>query len=183
MLKEVLKNYLDMMIEWHKEKYQSYPTVDVEMADEPSICFFGEIKEGGYIQWSYVEQSNLIDFDALEEEFQIHICDEVKQFYNSYFFLELYGFLDGEVIEFDPVTDDTEDIFVLSDENHPNFVRVGSYGNTPLSLCVDMESGKVYTWDYSDDTYEFEYENRYPEPELLADSLSDVLSRLSLERA
>ena len=38
MLKEVLKNYLDMMIEWHKEKYQSYPTVDVEMADEPSLC-------------------------------------------------------------------------------------------------------------------------------------------------
>lgn len=47
------------------------------------------------------------------------------------------------------------------------------------SLCVDIVTGKVYSWDLCDDTYEFEQEGRYKVPELLADSLTELLLRLS----
>ncbi|MDE7325689.1 MAG: hypothetical protein K2N63_05345 [Lachnospiraceae bacterium] len=46
------------------------------------------------------------------------------------------------------------------------------------SLCVDIVTGKVYSWDLCDDTYEFEQEGRYKVLELLADSLTELLLRL-----
>lgn len=38
---------------------------------------------------------------------------------------------------------------------------------------------KVYSWDLCDNTYEFENKGRYKAPELLANSLTELLIRLS----
>lgn len=59
MLKETLKNYMDAYIKVYREAFGKYPQVEVdaEISEEPSVCFFGEKDEDGYIQWKYVEQS------------------------------------------------------------------------------------------------------------------------------
>lgn len=189
MLKEALKNYMDAYINVYREAFGKYPQVEVdaEISEEPSVCFFGEKDEDGYIQWKYVEQSADIDFDRLEKERCVQVCDEVKQLYHSYLFLELQGFLDGSEeghISFEPVMEETEELFFPSDEypaaeEYPNFILIGRYGKMDASLCVDIVTGKVYSWDLCDDTYEFEQEGRYKVPELLADSLTELLLRLS----
>lgn len=94
MLKETLKNYMDAYIKVYREAFGKYPQVEVdaEISEEPSVCFFGEKDEDGYIQWKYVEQSADIDFDRLEKERCVQVCDEVKQLYHSYLFLELQDF-------------------------------------------------------------------------------------------
>ncbi len=56
MLKEALKNYMDTYIKFYREAFGKYPQVDAEISEEPSVCFFGEKDEDGYIQWKYVEQ-------------------------------------------------------------------------------------------------------------------------------
>ena len=107
--------------------------------------------------------------------------------YHSYLFLELQGFLDGSEgghIFFDPVTEETEELFFPSDEypaaeEYPNFIIIGMYGKMDASLCVDIVTGKVYSWDLCDDAYEFVNEGRYKAPELLADSLTELLLRLA----
>lgn len=189
MFKDALKKYLDDYIELYRERFGTYPQIDAEITEEPSACFFGEKFEDGYIQWKYVGQPNPIAIDRLEKERHVHICDEVKQLYNSYLFLELQGFLDGreeQILAFDPVTEETDGLFFPSDdlpatEEYPNLIIIGRYGQMDASLCVDVVTGEVYSWDLNDDTYEFEYEGRYREPELLADSLTELLSRLSIE--
>lgn len=187
MLKDVLKNYMDSYIKFYQKEFGTYPQVDAEMTEEPSVCFFGEKDEEGYIQWKYVEQPADIDFDRLEKERCVCVCDEVKQLYHSYLFLELQGFLDGSeggYISFDPVMEETQDLFFPSDESpaaeeYPNFILIGRHGKIDASLCVDIVTGKVYSWDLCDDTYEFEQEGRFKTPELLADSLTELLLRLS----
>lgn len=55
MLNEALKNYMDTYIKFYQEAFGKYPQVDAEISEEPSVCFFGEKDEDGYIQWKYVE--------------------------------------------------------------------------------------------------------------------------------
>lgn len=187
MLKDALKNYMDSYIKVYLKECGKYPQVDAEMTEKPSVCFFGKKDEDGYIQWNYVEQPAPIDFDKVEQEHHVHVCGEVKQLYHSYLFLELEGFLDGSEegrISFDPVMEETEGMFFPSDafpatEEYPNFIIIGRYGQINASLCVDIVTGKVYSWDLCEDTYEFENEGRFKAPELLADSLTELLLRLS----
>lgn len=183
MLKDVIKNYLDQYKEsWIKE-FGEPPMFPIDITEEPSACFFGDVNEDGWCQWTYVEQPDPIDFREIEDKYQICVCDEVKQLYNSYLFLELPGFLDGQRVEFNPVTEETTELFFPSDDYPPvdqysHLIIIGMYGSIEASLCVDIVTGKVYSWDLHDDTYEFEYEERYSDPELLADSLTELISRL-----
>lgn len=184
MLKDALRDYLDLYAECWEKEFGHPPMVDAEITEEPSICFVGEADDEGYIQWKYVEQPDPIDFDAIENQYQIHVCEDVKQLYNSYIFLELQGFLDGQRVHFDPVTDETKDLFFPSDDappidQYPHLVIIGLYGPMDVSLCVDIVTGKVYSWDLDDYTYEYENEDRYKDPELIADSLTDLLTRLT----
>lgn len=183
MFKKALKNYFDQYMEFWTKEFGYSPRVPADITEEPSACFVGDEDEDGWIQWIYVEQTDPIDFSEIENNYQIHVCDEVKQLYNSYLFLELHGFLDGQPVEFDPVTEETKELFFPSDDcppidQYPHLIIIGMYGTIDASLCVDIVTGKVYSWDLHDDTYEFECEGRYKEPELLADSLTELILRL-----
>lgn len=58
----------------------------------------GEVDEEDYIQWMYKEKEEQINFSELEKELNLVFPDAVKEFYNSYYFLELQGFYNGENI-------------------------------------------------------------------------------------
>lgn len=178
MLKDALKNYLDLYTNFWTAETGHPPRIDAEITQEPSACFFGDIDDEGYISWKYVKQPNPIDFSRLEEKHQIRVCDDVKQFYNSYLFLELEGFLDGQHIFLDPVTDETDYPPFPSDvpptEQYSLLMIIGLYGSMDISLCVDLVTGKVYAWDMEED-----WEGTYKEPELIADSLTDMLAQMT----
>jgi len=69
----------------------------------------GEMDEEKWIQWKYVPVDRIIDFSGLEKEYAVHISKELKEYYNSFYFLHLYGFLDNVGISLDKI-DDTIDV-------------------------------------------------------------------------
>ncbi|MDE7204429.1 MAG: hypothetical protein K2O91_21595 [Lachnospiraceae bacterium] len=49
-----------------------------------------------------------IDFSELEEEYAVHISNELKEYYNSFYFLELCGFWDNVCITLNKIDDKTD---------------------------------------------------------------------------
>ncbi|MDE6052356.1 MAG: SecY-interacting protein Syd [Lachnospiraceae bacterium] len=167
MLKEVLKKYLDVYFKEYEDYFKSLPALPYD-EDEPSDLYVGEIDKEGWIQWQYAPVDRIIDFSGLEEEYNIHISEELKEYYNSYYFLELWGFRGNEGIRFDKV-DDTTDVLaefrgVLNDNE--DMIEIGT-DNRNSSICVKIDSGQVISkyWEFEE---EF----------VLADSLSELFLEL-----
>ena len=53
----------------------------------------------------YKEKESETDFSTLESELGFLLPDELKEFYNSYYFLQRQGFYNGENVNFDNVSD------------------------------------------------------------------------------
>lgn len=168
MFKNKLKKFIDQYFEVSKEIFGSHLPMLPYNEDEPSSLYVGEMDEEEWIQWQYVPVDRIIDFSGLEEEYAVHIPEELREYYNSYYFLELRGFWDNEEIILDKI-DETTDVLevfrcVLNDNG--NMISIGTRGSY-CSICVKLDSGRVISYDW-----EFEKES------VLADSLSEFFSKL-----
>lgn len=187
MLKEVLKSYLEQFIEAEKEMYESPYSKVPYNEDEPSDLYVGEIDEDGWIGWQYAPADRVIDFSGLEKEYNIHIPEELKEYYNSYYFLSLDGFWeDGLNISLDEI-DKTTDVLgnlrdALDDEAHGQMVPIGEDGYN-RSICVKIDSGQViaYDWEFELNDLDPEDAGELQEETVLADSLSEFFSKLKPE--
>lgn len=171
MIKESLKGYLDRYFESYKNNLGIYPAVPYD-EDEESSLWFGEADEEDYIQWMYKERGTQINFSQLEAELNLVLPDAAKEFYNSYYFLELQGFYNGEHIGFDSVSDNRD---VLQDlktcifqMKEKKYLHMGIYSNMDLALCMEINTGKIVWVDYERNNVE-----------MLADSLGELLNRMT----
>ena len=95
MIKECLKTYLDKYFACYKNYRGTYPAVPYD-EEEKSSLWYGEPDEEEYIQWMYKEKDKQTDFSDLENEPELALPDAAKEFYNSYYFLQLQGFYHGD---------------------------------------------------------------------------------------
>ena len=99
MIKEKIKKCLeDNILLWQVEtntlpkiKYDAYMS-------ELTNMYVGKPDSEERIQWKYVPVNRILDFSDLEAEYDIQLPADLKDYYNSYFFLELNGFIDNECI-------------------------------------------------------------------------------------
>ena len=170
MLKEFLKKYLDAFFKVFEDDLKSLPKVayDEDNEDNPSNLYVGEMDNEGWIQWQYVPVDRIIDFSELEEEYAMHISTELKEYYNSFYFLELCGFFDNVLIMLDKIDDTTDAIeeFRCVIDSNESMIPIGMDGRNCM-ICVKLDSGCVIVDDW-------ECEEQY----ILADSLSEFFSKL-----
>lgn len=172
MLKESLKMYLDKYFDfWIKER-GSYPMVPFD-SEEESTLYFGEVDKEEYVQWKYKEIEQKIDFDALEKKYGVELPLEIKEYYNSYYFLQLEGFINGKHISMTPIEESTDIIgmleYYLSEEN--GMIALGTYGEMDLQLSIELETGTIIAYDY-------EWESK----SLIADSLTTLFNQMLPKR-
>lgn len=172
MIKESLKAYLDNYFEMYKNSMGTYPTVPYE--EEESSLWFGEMDEDEYIQWMYKVKETETNFSELEAELDLEFPDELKEFYNSYYFLELQGFYNGEHLYFDSISD-TRDILnelYITKIKGKNYLYMGKYSCMDIELCMEIDTGRMVSADYEGDDVEIIIE-------VLTDSLEELLSKMS----
>lgn len=97
--------------------------------------------------------------------------DAVKEFYNSYYFLQLQGFYNGESVLFNAISD-TIDILqelrkCIFEINDKKYLDMGIYSSMDLALCVEVETGAIVCVDYDCDKVE-----------VIADSIEKLLNNL-----
>lgn len=170
MVKESLKNYLDRFFEEYLEKMGEYPSVPFD-EDNVSSLYFGEVDEEEYIQWKYAEKKEYTDFSHLEKKFGIKISDDIKELYNSYYFLELQGFWHNEHIYIEEITEHKDILaeFEYAFENESKeLIPIGIYGNMDLALCLEISTGNLIAVDYEDNS-----------SNIMLGSLSNVLDEMT----
>lgn len=169
MIKESIKNYLDRYFESWVKNTGSYPTVPFD-EDEVSSLYFGEIDKEEYIQWKYAEKKEYTDFSDLEKKFGIKIADDIKGFYNSYYFLELQGFWHNEYVYIEKITEYSDILhefeYVFENEGTELF-PIGMYGSMDLALYLEVSTGNLVTVDYENGS-----------KEVISNSLSDFLDKM-----
>lgn len=169
MFQEILKNYIDAFFKVYEEDLKSLPKLPYD-EDEPSSLYVGEIDEEGWIEWQYVPVDMILDFSELEEEYAIHLSEELKEYYNSFYFLELCGFWNNKCIMLDKIdaaTDVLDDFRSVLNEQE-DMIEIGSM-DSYASVFVKFVSGRVVLYDW-----EFE------EEAVLADSLSEFFTKLKV---
>ena len=171
MIKECLKTYLDKYFECYKNYMGTYPTVPYD-EDEKSSLWYGEVDEEDYIQWMYKEKDRQTKFSELEDELDLVLPDAAKEFYNSYYFLQLQGFYNGENVSFDSISD-CRDILqdlrnCIFEMKEKKYLHMGIYSNMDLALCMEIDTGAIVWVDYD-----------CKNVEKIADSLEEFLNKMT----
>lgn len=173
MIHEILKEYLEKYFSMWKTENNSLPMIPYD-EDKETVLYVGEENDDGDIQWKYRPADRTVDFSETEEKFSITIPQEVKEYYNSYWFLQLEGFLGKDYIFFYPI-DDTSNIiseieYTLTNESR-EMIFIGIYGKWDVPICVKISTGEVVIWDTENGK---EY--------VLAESLEDLFSKMTVKR-
>ncbi len=171
MIKECLKSYLSKYFECYKNYMGTYPVVPYD-EDEKSSLWYGEVNDEDYIQWMFKEKDIETKFSELEDELELVLPDAAKEFYNSYYFLQLQGFYNGESVHLNAISDCIDILQELRkcifEINAKKYIDMGIYSSMDLALCMEVDTGVIVCVDYDCDKVE-----------VIADSLEEFLNKLS----
>ncbi len=146
--------------------------------DVDSLIYVGEVDEDEYISWKAVEKKDFYDFKTLEEDLGIRFHPSVIEYFNSYWFADLDGFINDHYIKLESVLPKA-DIESYSNtlrgykNNHNNKLEnipLGIEGNG-LIVVVDNEDGSVKLEDFERNTFE-----------VISESIEQLITTLRLKR-
>ncbi len=178
MIKDKIKNCLEENIILWQTEANSLPKIKFdEYTYEKSNLYVGDSDTEGRIQWHYTPVSRILDFSDLEMESHIVLPQDLKDYYNAYFFLELNGFIDGECISFDPL-DEMDDVlenlvyFMSGEEDEKfgttNLIILGIYEHKYPFGISKIGNGQVVAVMEDNEEY------------VLAESLYELFTRLKV---
>lgn len=146
--------------------------------DVNSIIYEGEVDEDDYITWKPIEKTTSHDLEQLEENLEVVFHKSIIEYFNSYWFADLDGFLNDYYIKFEAILPNFElDSFRGTLEgyksNHNNRLEnipLGIEGNG-LLVVIDNENGKVKLEDFERNSFE-----------VISESIEALISKLRLKR-
>lgn len=156
MMKEAFDNYFKKLNRVWNELMNSGPMVSYSK-DINKDLIISSPDEDGDVEWKPVLQQSY-DFSSITKALGFDLCDELKAFYNTYYFFTLGGELDGKSLYFDSVgaKEPLETTIINAYENgqyyYPNsqsFV-IGMAcinENDNYILFFDNEDGKLFCYE------------------------------------
>lgn len=148
------------------------------IGDVHSLIYVGDLDEEGYISWKPVEKEDFYDFKELEGDLGCKIHPSVIEYFNSYWFTDLEGFIKDYTINLESVLPNT---YI---ESYSNLVRgymsnhKNRLENIPLGVegdglivVVDNEDGSVKLEDFETGSFE-----------VISESVERLISALRLKR-
>ncbi|MDM5155407.1 SecY-interacting protein Syd [Bacillus sp. DX1.1] len=172
-MKEEMKQYFYTLLEEWKDYNNSLPKAPW-MEEVDSFIYEGEPDIEEYIFWKPIEKDVLHDFSDIEKNLEIQLHHSIKEYYNSYWFLDLAGSYLEYNLELNPVIPGIElrDFYITLQgykKAHHNELK-----NTPIGIecngllvVVDNENGQVKIEDYERGSFE-----------VISNSLAELISVL-----
>lgn len=146
--------------------------------DVDPLFYIGEIDEDDYIYWRPVEKTDYDDFKSMEEILNIRVHHSVIEYFNSYWFVDLDGFINDHYVKLESVIPNIgiepyKKVLVGYKKNHNNkldYIPIGIEGNG-LIVVVDNKNGSVYLEDFERSSFE-----------ILSESIEQLILSLRLKR-
>lgn len=89
-MKIAFENYFSKLKSLYSSTFGTEPTVPYKDTLEKSLLF-GTPDEEGEIQWIPKEQVTKYDWSNCEKQLGFMLCKNLKEYFNTYFFLEMSG--------------------------------------------------------------------------------------------
>ena len=181
-LKLAMKNYFPKLLHsYNKMGYECPFTVASE--DAKNVLLISKHDTEGWYNWLPVEKTETTDFTALETKYFHKLHQDIKDYYNQYWFYDISGevYIDDnmlfKMVELERVVPGRE---LLDLDSHiERYYRGGNifnfrmvpigYANS-LFVVVDNVTGEVFV----DDRLEFGVFRK------IADNLAELINKLSL---
>lgn len=168
-MKEKLKDYLEKYFCFWNEEFGTLPKVPFD-EDLKTSMYRGAVDEDEYIEWMYEINTHPFDFEKIENKFNFKINKDLKEFFNSYYFLELQGFIDNELINIDSISEERDILreleFILENESG-DMIQIGITSPEDLPIYFENKSGEVYVVDIENN-----------KAKLLCNSLGEMFNRM-----
>lgn len=143
----------------------SEPRIPYDESIAP-ILYIGEADEDEYIYWLPKNKDVITDFSVIEKEYNIVLNQDIKDYFNSYWFLDLKGFFRGTNVILEPVIPGKElDNFMQQLKgyyaiyNELRYIPLGVEVNNNNLIVVDNMNGKVYFHDMEVEKKQYVAEN------------------------
>ncbi len=85
-MQRYFESYLLKWSDWNG----THPQVPFNVEIDKRL-YIGEKDEDGYIFWKPKEKDEYDNFQELEKELNANLYSDIKEYYNSYWFLEMIG--------------------------------------------------------------------------------------------
>lgn len=172
-MKQTLKDYFERKYLRWKQNKNSLPLIAWD-EDVSRFMYIGDINHEGYTQWKAVEKNEFYDFEAIEGEFNVKLHFDIKEYFNSYWFLEMVGGFGDYSIILEPVApgiglrDFHANLkeYYQSHNKKLNYIPIG-FESDGLLVVLDNETGEVYIEDHERGIYK-----------KIAGSLKELINKL-----
>lgn len=178
MVKEALKYFFDLALEFNLKYNRNNLEYDMFLTCIDETLVSSEMyihKKNDYVYWLPIEKKEIYDFSPIEKEFNIIIHHDIKEYYNSYYFLELltgteqYGDIYMDIVcEYIRLSELNNNVRSMVKEEGIEGISMGMSYAGPI--LVDNKTGKVFLQNHS--RVEYGDSILY---EKLADSLAEFL--------
>lgn len=172
-MKEELHGYLEKYIEFWKKERGTLPMIPFD-EDCQTKMYVGETDEDEYIQWNYKKNDNVIEFVDIEKKYNVKIHSDLNEYYNSYYFLQLEGFIDGKLIWLDSI-DEEKDILgeleYIFENEEKHMIQIGVEGGSDLPIYFEMSSGNIVVYDFENN-----------DNKVLVSSLKELFNKLETKK-
>ncbi|MFS0656942.1 SecY-interacting protein Syd [Bacillus sp. 179-C3.3 HS] len=142
-----------------------------------SFIYQGEMDDEEEISWKPIEKNSKNELTTIEERFKLKLHPSIDDYFNSYWFADLDGFIGKHYIRLEPVLPNIElDSFegnlggYKNNHNNVDKTPIGVEGNG-LIVVVDNVSGKVELEDFERGSFEG-----------ISDSLDELIASLKLQK-
>ncbi|MHC1686072.1 MAG: SecY-interacting protein Syd [Clostridiaceae bacterium] len=172
-MKQVLNDYFERKyLRWEQYK-NSLPMICWE-EDIPSFMYVGEVDNEGYIQWKAKQKGEIYDFKQVKDDFNVELNPDIKDYFDSYWFLELNGVYEDYSIILEPVAPGIElkdfyynlGEYYRSHEGKLEYIPIG-FESDGFLVVVNNKTGEVFIEDHERMTYE-----------KIADSLKELIKKM-----
>lgn len=156
-IENAFNNYFEKLNQLYLNTLGTKPTVPFSDSLNKELLS-GNTDDEGYIQWNPIKQDKIIKWKNIEEKIGFSICLELKDYYNTFFFLSLTGQYENCELHFYKI-DGSESIESIVIRNHndakqyfPNdemFLIGNAIVNDDDSFFIyyDNNSGRLFCYD------------------------------------
>lgn len=142
-IKDAMKMYFEKLEKRYLTDLKSLPTISYDEKYNPCL-FIGEVDEDDEIQWKAKEQEYVINFTEVENSLGIELHNDLKEYFNSYWFYSMRGIYENIPISLNPITPDgrIEDVFLIHKQRVEKYN--GDIKEFILGIAEDDNSAVVF---------------------------------------
>ncbi|MBC2582754.1 SecY-interacting protein Syd [Clostridium sp. DJ247] len=159
-VKIAMEKFFDNMMEGYSKTEEGYPMSSyVDYIDK--MIYIGEQDKEGWIRWKPIKKDKVHDLKDIEEELGIKIHNNIKEYFNSYWFIRIRASYNSYKISLDGVQPSDKRYnefkwklrgYKNNHEGKLNYIPLGLVNNMD-SLVLENETGKIKVENYEAETY------------------------------